>query len=92
MKEAVATYTNDARVFATDKQTYEGLTQIEKYYTNARAAGNAKVELRTGQVIQCGQDHLVEISSYKLNNDGGNYVVVWKKEGGQWKKFLDIFN
>ena len=60
VKEAVATYTNDARLFATDKQVYEGLSQIEKYYNNARAAGNSKVELRTGQVIQAGSDYLIE--------------------------------
>jgi len=27
-----------------------------------------------------------------LNTDSGNYVVVWKKDGGQWKKVIDIFN
>ncbi len=111
VKEAVGTYANDARLFATDKQVYEGLNQIEKYYINARAAGNSKVELHTGQVIQCGSDYLIETrfvfyfssfqsflniyyvnSQYKINNDGGNYVVVWKKGGGQWKKIIDIFN
>ncbi|CAF1423447.1 unnamed protein product [Adineta steineri] len=92
VKDAVNTYANDARLFATDKQTYEGTSQIEKYYTSARAAGNAKVELHTGQVIQCGSDYLVEISQYKINTDGGNYVVVWKKDGGNWKKIVDIFN
>ena len=117
VKEAVQSYTSDARLFATDKQIHEGLNQIEKYYSNARANGNNKVELHTGQVIPCGQDHLIEIrskeneinnlsnrfssfsprlhfhfSSYKLNADGGNYVVVWKKDGNNWKKFIDIFN
>ncbi len=108
VKEAVSTYANDARLFATDKKVHEGLSQIEKYYTNEIAAGNSKVELHTGQVIQCGSDYLVEIrfvffsvqlflrfcfsSQYKINNDGGNYVVVWKKDGGQWKKIIDIFN
>ena len=66
VKEAVSTYTNDARLFSTDKQIYEGLNQIEKYYSNSRAAGNTKVELHTGQVIQCGTDHLVEIRSLLL--------------------------
>jgi len=60
VKEAVNTYANDARLFATDKKVYEGLSQIEKYYNNERAAGNSKVELHTGQVIQCGSDYLVE--------------------------------
>jgi hypothetical protein len=31
-------------------------------------------------------------SQYKINTDSGNYVVVWKKDGGQWKKIIDIFN
>jgi hypothetical protein len=31
-------------------------------------------------------------SQYKIDNGGGNYVVVWKKDGGQWKKIIDIFN
>jgi ketosteroid isomerase-like protein len=108
VKEAVGTYASDARLFATDKQVYEGSSQIEKYYTNARAAGNSKVELHTGQVIQAGSDYIIEIrfvflfnsfyhilfscSQYKINTDGGNYVVVWKKDGGQWKKIIDIFN
>ena len=61
VKEAVTTYANDARLFATDKQVYEGLAQIEKYYAAARNAGNSKVELHTGQIIPCGSDHLVEI-------------------------------
>jgi ketosteroid isomerase-like protein len=61
VKEAVGTYASDARLFATDKQVYEGTSQIEKYYTGARAAGNSKVELRTGQVIPAGSDYLIEI-------------------------------
>lgn len=61
VKEAVTTYATDGRLFAADKQIYEGLNQIEKYYTGARAAGNLKVELHTGQVIMCGSDYLVEI-------------------------------
>lgn len=61
VKEAVTSYANDARVFADDKQIYQGPNQIEQYYSNARAAGNIKVNLQTGQVIPCGSDYLVEI-------------------------------
>jgi ketosteroid isomerase-like protein len=61
VKDAAGTYASDARLFANDKQIYEGLSQIEKYYAAARAAGNSKVELHTGQVIQAGSDYLVEI-------------------------------
>lgn len=68
VKEAVTTYANDARLFATNKQVYEGLTRIEEYYNNARAAGNSEVALHTGQVIQCGSDHLIEIRLIHFHN------------------------
>jgi hypothetical protein len=61
IKEAINTYANDARLFATDKQVYQGLNQIEKYYSLAQDAGNTKVNLHTGEVIQCGPDYLIEI-------------------------------
>src|ERR1700734_1698479 len=69
IKEAVATYANDARLFAPDKQIYQGLNQIEQYYSGAIDAGNTKVNLQTGEIIQCDSDYLVEIrffSSFKM--------------------------
>lgn len=112
IKQAVGSYAEDARLFATDKHIYQGLNEIEQYYNKARSEGHLKVELHTGEIIACGNDHLVEIrfvlqrdsksnvtspfsfaSSYKLNDDGGNYVVLWRKDAsGQWKKLVDIFN
>jgi ketosteroid isomerase-like protein len=68
VKEAVTCYANDARLFADDKQIYEGLNQIEKYFFDARAAGNTKVDLHTGKIIQCGSDYLIETRfSYHQN-------------------------
>jgi ketosteroid isomerase-like protein len=61
LKEAVATYANDARVFADNKQIYQGLDQIEKFYSDARNNGNTKVNLHTEQVIQCSSDYTIEI-------------------------------
>ena len=42
-------------------------------------------------------DLATDRGSYVLNIDGapedrGKYVVVWKKVGGEWKAFQDIFN
>jgi ketosteroid isomerase-like protein len=61
MKEAVAAYDNDARVFAADKKVYQGLNQIEKVYSDSISNGNTKVILHTGEVIQCGHHYLIEI-------------------------------
>ena len=30
--------------------------------------------------------------TYRLGEDTGKYVVVWRKIGGEWKAAADIFN
>lgn len=60
IKEAVASYANDAQLFGEDKKTYQGLNQIEQFYSAAKANGTTKVNLNTGQVIQCSPGYLVE--------------------------------
>ncbi|CAF1080306.1 unnamed protein product [Rotaria sordida] len=92
IKQAVSSYADDARLFSSDKQSYQGLNQIEKYYSDTKKVGNTKVELHTEQVIQCDSNYLIEISTYKTNTGGGNSVVIWKKDGQFWKKIIDIFN
>lgn len=59
--QAVSTYADDARVFAPDKQIYQGLNQIEKYYAETRNAGNTHVNLTTKQVIQCDSNYFIEL-------------------------------
>jgi ketosteroid isomerase-like protein len=40
----------------------------------------------------------IEVGAYKITGPGqqvldtGKYIVVWKKEDGQWKLHRDIFN
>ncbi|CAF1314446.1 unnamed protein product [Rotaria sp. Silwood1] len=92
IKEAVSSYADNARLFSSDKQIYQGLNQIEKYYSDTKKAGNTQVELYTEQVIQCDSNYLIEISTYKVNTEQGNCVVIWKKDGQFWKKIIDIFN
>ncbi|CAF2151688.1 unnamed protein product [Rotaria magnacalcarata] len=92
ISEAVGSYADDARLFAPDKQVYQGASQIEKYYSETRKLGNTHVDLQTKQVIPCDSNYLIEISSYKVDAETGNYVVIWKKDDQGWKKVIDIFN
>jgi ketosteroid isomerase-like protein len=53
--------------------------------------------LKTVEVEQIGTT-AIEVGSYTLSGadgaalDKGKYLVVWKKEGKEWKLFRDIFN
>jgi ketosteroid isomerase-like protein len=64
LKEAVSTYANDAKLFANDKQIYQGLNNIEKFYSDSRINGNTNVKLNTQQIIQCDSNYLIEIRFY----------------------------
>jgi ketosteroid isomerase-like protein len=43
-------------------------------------------------------DTAYEVGKYTLSgdsgkvNDRGKYIVIWRKVGGQWKLYRDIFN
>jgi ketosteroid isomerase-like protein len=69
---------------------------IKAIWTGLMAAPGVKLVLKTEQVTASG-DLAAERGSYVLNitgapEDHGKYVVVWKKDGGTWKAFHDIFN
>jgi ketosteroid isomerase-like protein len=61
LKEAVSTYANDAKLFSNDKQIYQGLNNIQKFYSDAKINGNTNVHLHTEQIIQCDSNYLIEI-------------------------------
>ena len=52
----------------------------------------------TSLSVEVHGDTAIEVGRYKLFGDDrvelddGKYLVVWRKEGGDWKLYLDIFN
>ena len=73
---------------------------IQSFWQGLISAGIKAAKLETTEVVACGNT-AYEVGKYELTipkagggtvTDYGKYVVVWKKEGRQWKLARDIWN
>lgn len=90
-------YTTDAQLFPPNGSPINGNTVIGPFWKGAFEAGVKKAVLETTQTEAAG-DRIIETGRYTLSGgdgkpmDSGKYIVVWKKEGGTWKLYRDIWN
>lgn len=92
-----ALYTSDAKVMGPNGPAVQGVAGITAGFGAMLRSGIGKAELKT--VDLWGNEELLsEEGTYALSSkdgkeiDKGKYIVLWKKEGGNWKLFRDIFN
>jgi len=92
-----ALYASDAKLMAPNGPAIQGTTGIISAFAGMLKSGVAKAQLKTTDLW--GTEALLsEEGTYTLySKDGkelekGKYIVLWKKEGGNWKMFRDIFN
>ncbi len=90
-------YASDAKLMAPNGPAIQGNSGIISAFSGLLKSGIAKAELKT--VDLWGTEALLsEEGTYALSGkdgkglDKGKYIVLWKKEGGNWKIFRDIFN
>jgi len=95
-----ALYTEEARVLPQDGPTLVGREAIQNFQQSYIDAGFNDFRLTTLEVGVV-RDLAYEIGEYALTiqpeegeaiRDQGKYVVVWKRENGEWKLDVDIFN
>jgi ketosteroid isomerase-like protein len=92
-----AHYTATAQAFPPNGEIARGREAIQKVWKGAMDAGVKAVKLVTLEAEAHG-DTAYEVGTYVLTGEGGKqldngkYVVVWKREGGQWKIHRDIWN
>jgi len=71
---------------------------IRGFWQGAIDMGIRGAQLKTQEVELAGAGTAIEVGTYVLSGadgaalDEGKYVVVWKKEGKEWKLYRDIFN
>jgi len=89
-------YTSDAAVFPPGGSVARGTAAIEAFWTSALTAGIEDVELTTSTVEAAGdlafEEGTVSMTDGKGQTSRQNYVVVWKRVGGEWKLHRDIWN
>ena len=74
-----------------------GAPDIQKFWQGVMDAGIKSAKLTTLDVTVRG-NVAAETGKYDMNGadgkalDSGKYIVVWKREGGRWKLYRDMWN
>jgi uncharacterized protein (TIGR02246 family) len=93
-------YTIDARLLPPNSAMVEGRANIQNFWQGAITAGLKMVSLDP-MTVEAQGNIAVEVGRYTATapaaggattTDKGKYVVVWKRQGGNWKLAVDIFN
>ncbi|GAB5400360.1 MAG: hypothetical protein Aureis2KO_19450 [Aureisphaera sp.] len=93
------TYTEDAKIFPTNKAIIEGREAITDYWKLPEGTVISYHKIIPEEIKIIG-DEAYDFGYYEgaTQKDGkesrwqGKYVIVWKKVGDDWKIYLDIWN
>jgi len=90
-------YTSDAKLFPPNKDVIEGRETIKNVWSFNLKMGIKEAIVKTLSAESYGNT-AIEEGRYELYAKGhqmldqGKYIVIWKKEDGQWKLQKDIWN
>jgi uncharacterized protein (TIGR02246 family) len=90
-------YTPNAQLFPPQSDVISGRQAIQGFWQAVMNMGVKAATLETVEVAHQG-DTAYEVGRYTLKGgegqvlDRGKYVVVWQREGNQWKLHRDIWN
>ena len=92
-----ALYTEDGQVLPPGSDIITGKEAIETFWSAVMGMGVKKVELTTLELDHQG-DTAIDVGRVGLYTETGDkiddpkFLVIWKREGGQWKMHRDIWN
>jgi uncharacterized protein (TIGR02246 family) len=92
-----ACYAEDGAVLPPNAEIMRGRAAIAAFWQIPMNMGVKAVTLRSIEVEDRG-DTAIEVGQYTLSGaagqllDAGKYVVIWKREQGEWQLFRDIWN
>ena len=92
-----ALYSTNAEAFPPNGDVVRGRAAIQKLWQGVHDSGIAGADLDTTEVRADG-NLAYEVGTYAMKGkdgkvlDKGKYVVVWIKEGGNWRIHRDIWN
>jgi uncharacterized protein (TIGR02246 family) len=90
-------YTANGQLLPTGSDFVTGTPAIQAFWQAVMGMGIKEATLETVELESHG-DAAYEVGRYTLRGDGGQmvdegkYIVIWKREGGQWKLHRDIWN
>lgn len=92
-----ALYTTGGQVAPPNSDVVAGTEGIRGFWQAVLDMGLDSVKLETGELDEHG-DTAIEQGRYQLADaegnvaDHGKYLVIWKRDGGDWKLHRDIWN
>ena len=92
-----ALYTPDGQLAPPNSEVIEGAEGIAGFWQAVMDMGLKSAKLETIELEEYG-DVAVEQGRYQLGDaegnvaDHGKFLVIWKREGDQWKLHRDIWN
>jgi uncharacterized protein (TIGR02246 family) len=90
-------YTEDGQLLPPNGDFTRGPQAIGRFWGGAMEAGVRSIRLGNGEVEQHGNT-AVEVNTATLHGtndevlDEVKYIIVWKRENGEWKIHRDIYN
>jgi uncharacterized protein (TIGR02246 family) len=92
-----ALYTSDGMLLPPGTGIQKGSNAIQNFWQMVMDLGIKGARLETLEVEQEGET-AIEMGQYELSGadgqrmDQGKYIVIWKRDVGQWKLHKDIWN
>jgi uncharacterized protein (TIGR02246 family) len=92
-----ALYTGNGQLLPPNMDFMRGRQAIQTFWQGAMDMGIKSATMEIVEVERQG-DTAIEVSTYTLQGEGGQvldkgkYIVIWKREEGQWRLHRDIFN
>ena len=99
-EKVVAMYTADAKIFPGDRDILEG-NDLEDYWNPETPSSwqisfhkitHLEVKVWGDEAYDYGYYEGISTNGEQTANWKGKYVIIWRKEGGEWKIYLDIWN
>jgi uncharacterized protein (TIGR02246 family) len=90
-------YTEDAQVLPPNGDVVTGRAAVQSFWKGVMDAGVKGAKLTTVELMPSGNT-AYEVGRYELTGadgktlDRGKYVVIWKRDGSQWRLHRDIWN
>ena len=95
--EILEVYTEGAEIEPPNELTQEGKPAIQAYWKHMMDIGMKRAHLKTVELEPHGNT-AYEVGEYQFEGaqgeifDEGKYVIIWKREQGDWKWHRDIWN
>lgn len=92
-----ALYSEDVWILPTNSDIVKGRSGVQAVWQSVLDMGITTAQLEIVELEDHG-DTAIEISKYTLGGEGGQvldqgkYIVIWKRQEGQWKLHREIFN